>query len=222
MSRLKVERLTIVGHEHRQANDIAWPGQSVANSSSNSPYCDDIARRLRHLLAVHLQDAVVHPVPSPVAAPGKAHTLARFRSRGAERSGRCRRRGCRTSRRDSATTSPCTRCASRAGRAPHGLSQPGRSPADGFHSTKSPGSRLYGRHVDARAGEHARPRRFRQLPYALRSTETARDLPPHRHGRRRSAARSSSIICAMCWVARGSIVRRQHAECRHVGVKATP
>ena len=28
--------------------------------------------------------------------------------------------------------------------APQGLSQPGRSGVDGFHSTKSPGSRLYG------------------------------------------------------------------------------
>ena len=37
---------------------------------------------------------------------------------------------------------------------PQGLSQPGWSGVDGFHSTKSAGILLVGRHLDPRAGDH--------------------------------------------------------------------
>ena len=55
---------------------------------------DEVAERLRHLLAVEVQHAVVHPVPRERVT--RRRRLARSRSRGAGTRGRCRHRGCRS------------------------------------------------------------------------------------------------------------------------------
>ena len=127
----------------------ALPPASASHQTSRRQQLIDrheIPEALGHLLALDLQEAVVHPVrwPSP-ACRGRSAT-GRSRSRGGETPGRCRRRGCRT---------PRPRCFSAI--AEHSMCQPGRpasrcrparpsdgSPAcfDGFHSTKSMASRL--------------------------------------------------------------------------------
>ena len=104
-----VDRLPIVARQHRQPHHVARPiGQHVADD-------DEIAEALAHLLAFDLQEAVVHPEIRHHLAYETRSTIARSRSRGAGTPDRCRRRGCRRSRRDASTTSPSIRCASPAG-----------------------------------------------------------------------------------------------------------
>ena len=103
----------------------------------------EVAERLRHLLVADGDEAVVHPVARERRR--RRRSTAPARSRGAGSAGRARRRGCRTRDRGSAATSRSTRCASRAGRRPHGDSQVALSGSSGFapfHRAKSRGSRL--------------------------------------------------------------------------------
>ena len=121
------------------AQRIASPGACFSRSWTSG----DVAQALGHLLVVHVQEAVVQPVAGVARPPlAGAARPGPSRSRGAGRSGRCRRRGCRSAGRGSARSSPSTRCASRAGPAPQGLSHSGSPGLDGFHSTKSAGWRL--------------------------------------------------------------------------------
>ena len=73
---------------------------------------DDVAQRLGHLLAAELQHAVVDPVARELLARVDFRS-ARSRFRDAGRSGRCRRRGCRSVRRVRPGSWQSTRCASR-------------------------------------------------------------------------------------------------------------
>ena len=69
---------------------------------------------------------------------------------------RARRHGCRRSR-PSVFSLIAEHSMCQPGRPrPHGLSQPGWSAFDGFHSTKSPGSLLVRRDLDPCAGDHVR------------------------------------------------------------------
>jgi hypothetical protein len=110
---------------------------------SSQPDRDEIAERLRHLLAFDLQEAVVHPGLRHAPARETRSAIARFRSRDAGTRGRCRRRECRTSRRDASTTLPSIRYASRDG--PDcdaaGEGQPAR-PASTASTARSPSARL--------------------------------------------------------------------------------
>ena len=102
---------------------------------------------------------------SPSPACGRRSAIARSRSRGAETRDRCRRRGCRRSRRDASTTSPSTRCASPAGRARRcrrATATPAR-PASRASTARIHGVALVGRDLDARARDHLVERAPRKL-----------------------------------------------------------
>ena len=76
---------------------------------------DQVAPRLRHLLAVVADHPGVARRPGRTACPGRRPGRGRRTSRGAGRPGRCRRPGRRRRRRGAPARSRCTRCASRAG-----------------------------------------------------------------------------------------------------------
>ena len=119
----------------------------------------------------------------------KASSSARSRSRDAETRDRCRRHECQKSRQDISRSSPSTRCASRAGRAPTGCPSLAHSRLEGFHSTKSIGLSLIGRDLDPGARDHVVERTPRQLPVSghRAAHRTAHVLPRHRRGAWRSA-----------------------------------
>ena len=153
-----------------------------------------------------LQHPVVHPDlrerrarAPPASAPP--------RSRGAGRSGRCRRRGSRTARRASPRPSPSTRCASPGRPRPHGASQPGvlhrlaRLPerevervllARGALARPRPGPSARGRGATARRTPAASARGSRRRPR------------PRTRARARSASPISATISSTISVARGS------------------
>ena len=86
--------------------------------------------------------------------PPCAQCSARPRSRGAGTRGRCRRRGCRSSRRGAPRPSPSTRCASPGGRGPTGYPSRAVVRVGRLPQHEVAGVALVGRDLDARAGEH--------------------------------------------------------------------
>ena len=91
-----VDRLAIVRPEHVEAQHLARPvGEQLVDR-------DEVPLRLRHLLALDLQEAVVHPDLRHQRRARWRSATAPARSRDAGRRGRCRRRGCRRSRRERA------------------------------------------------------------------------------------------------------------------------
>ena len=141
---------------------------SAGAFASTSRTVKKLPSALRHLLAVHLQHAAVHPIAREVAAGKRADALRHARSRGAGRSGRCRRHGCRTSRPDSATTSRCTRCASPAARGPKGCpSQAGRA-STASTARNHPDRACTVPHRSARPASSSSGLRPDRCPYALK------------------------------------------------------
>ncbi len=78
------------------------PNFSVASSSL---MVTKLPSDLLHLLAFDLQEAVVHPDVRHRRRAVARSAIARFRSHGGEKRGRCRRRGCRT---DAAAQAPAS------------------------------------------------------------------------------------------------------------------
>ena len=100
---------------------------------------------------------------------------------------------------------------------PQGLSQPGWSGSDGFHSTKSAGVALVGRDLDPGAGDHvvaAAPRQLRRNR-GRRRPEQHMALGRIGVARRRSAARSSrsSAGCTRSRAARYRAAERRAPPC---------
>ena len=112
---------------------------------------------------------------------------------------------------------------------PQGLSQPGCAGADGFHSTKSAGSRLYGAHLHARALDHLRARAPRQravrrerrhveqhVPFGLVGMAPGEQAPDHRDhlghvpGRVRLDRRRQHVQRRHVLVVGGGIALRDH------------
>ena len=145
-----VHRRTIMRLQHVEAQHFARPIASNSLIVTKLPIDFDI------FVAFDLQEAVVHPIIRHRSTCRARSATARVRSRGAERSGRDRRHGCRTPRRDTAALIAEHSMCQPGRPLPHGLSQPGSSPDDCFHSTKSVGRLLVGVDRDARAGAAAR------------------------------------------------------------------
>ena len=100
-----------------------------------------------------------------------------------------------------------------------GLSQPGRSGGDGFHSTKSPGRACTAPHRPARRPA-VRPGCGRTDGHSWIARHREQHVAFRRIGVARRDQRSMiSIISAICCGGARLLVRRQRAKRRHVGVE---
>ena len=104
-----VDRLAVMRAQHVEAQHLARP------VVKQIPDRHEIAERSSP--SSRLRPAGIRYASrySPSRRNGTRSAFARFRSRDAERRDRCRRHGCRTSRRDASSTSPSIRYASRDG-----------------------------------------------------------------------------------------------------------
>ncbi len=169
-----VDRPAVVARQQEVAQHFRMPqlGQHLAHG-------EEVAERLRHLLVVDVDEAVVHPEVRRTGRRWRRRT-ARSRSRGAGTSDPCRRRGCRSACPAAPPTSPSTRCASRGGPAPTANPTTARL-AWRASRARSRAGRAWTRRP-RRARRRAGPRGA--CPRACRSRRTSR---PHT-SRRRSAA----------------------------------
>ena len=189
--------------QQQQPERLAGPGalgQDVAHGAGNCRATSTSSRR---------PPAACRCASSSCATPAcreGADGSAPPRSRGAGRSGRGRRHGCRRSRpdacQDMAEHSMCQPGRPR----PQGLSQPGSLGVGGLPQHEVAGIALVGRDIDARAGQQLVRAAARELAVVGEAADarTARGPPRHRRGRWRSAARSARSSRAMWPVARGS------------------
>ena len=156
----EIQRRAVMRAQQQQPHRLAGrPRQRVAQRG-------EVPQALRHLLAVHQQHAVMHPVAGELAAGERAAALRRL---------------VLVMRKDQvgaaamdverlAEIPPRHRAAfdvpARAARGPTGCPSRAGRRRDGFHSTKSPGSRLYGAtstRAPASSSSGLRPDRW---PYA--------------------------------------------------------
>ena len=105
----EIHRAAVVGAQGEEADRLAVVAlEHLADG-------EEVAERLRHLLVVDVEQAVVHPDVGEGARRSPPRS-GRSRSRGAGTAGPGRRHGCRSARRAAPCTWPSTRCASPAGR----------------------------------------------------------------------------------------------------------
>ena len=125
-----------MGRQQRQPDRLAGRLlQQVAHQQH-------VAQRLGHLGVVHIHEAVVQPVAHEQLAAMGAGALGHLVLVMGKDQVVAAAVDVDGAARDAGRPSPSIRYASRAGPGPTGLSQPGRSGVDGFHSTKSPASSL--------------------------------------------------------------------------------
>ena len=183
-----VDRLAIMRLQHVEAHDLARP------VVQHLPDRDEIPERLRHLLALDLQEAVVQPVVGhrrrAVGAARLGDLVLVVREDEVDAAAVDVERPCAEAAR---RPSPSTRCASRDARAPQRRSARPARRASTASTARSPSGRAC----------RARPRRGRRRSSrracgwragrSRASTARGRGRGPrrHRHGRARPAARSA-------------------------------
>ena len=172
-----IHRLAVMGAAEKQTGSPrpARPFQQVAHG-------EEIAQRFGHLLAFDLQHFVVQPIVLQSPPPGLAQQLwaisfswcGNIRSLPPPWMSKC------DAPSRSLSSWPSIRCASLGGPRPQGLSQPGRSSVEGFHSTKSIGSSFIWRNLDPRPGDHVidRPARQRAVFSGIAICRTAKSTCP--------------------------------------------
>ena len=153
---------------------------------------DEVPFRLRHLLPFDLQEAVVHPVFRHQRRAVRAARLRDLVLVVRETRGRCRRRGCRTSRRAARRPSPSTRCASRAAPSPRATAMQAR-PASTASTARSPSGRACRARpprARRRSSRRAGGARVSRIP-ETRQRRRARAPPRHRRCPSPPASRSA-------------------------------